>query len=229
MRKDFYIYTHSRLSDGQVFYVGKGRGRRARSTSDRSEYWHKTAAKHGYVVEIVECGLQEWYAFEREVELIALHREKGSPLTNHTDGGEGVSGYMHTDVSKRRMGETSKSLWNDEEYRKNHIKAMHRPDVVEHRKAVHSSDEYRKNHGEAMRRLWNNSEHKIARKQLNKKVNAAKRKPVRCVQTTVKFLSVTQACEWLRSIGFTSAAQTVVSQTCAGVRKTAYGFNWSYV
>lgn len=103
---DFYVYIHRKSTTGAVFYVGKGKDTRAFDTFDRGTHWGRTAAKHGYYVEIVESGLQEWYAFELEVELIAYHGRYDlghGPLVNKTDGGEGVAGLIHSDASRAKM------------------------------------------------------------------------------------------------------------------------------
>lgn len=91
----FYVYIHRKKSNGEVFYVGKGRKRRAWSTEGRNTIWQRITAKHAWEVEIVESNLQEWYAFELEKDLIALYgrRDDGyGALANLTDGGEGPSG-----------------------------------------------------------------------------------------------------------------------------------------
>lgn len=102
--KDFYVYVHKRASDGRVFYVGKGRNFRAFSKKGRNEYWHRIVAKHGYTVEIVQSGMQEWWAFELECELIALYGREN--LCNLTDGGEGVSGAIRSEESKRKASQS---------------------------------------------------------------------------------------------------------------------------
>ena len=91
--KDFYVYLHRKATTGEVFYVGKGNGRRAWS-NQRSKYWHGIVKKHGLVVEIVQSGLQEWYSFELERELIASYGRES--LCNMTDGGDGISGFSHS-------------------------------------------------------------------------------------------------------------------------------------
>ena len=101
---DFYVYLHRKKTTGEVFYVGKGSGDRAWSASGRNDLWVRTVNKHGYTVEIFLSNLQEWYAFELEKELIALHGRlsdgKGK-LVNMTDGGEGLSGEDHPMYDKR--------------------------------------------------------------------------------------------------------------------------------
>lgn len=61
----------------------------------------KVVKKYGLIVEIVEKDIQEWYAHELEVALIAYYgrRDQGrGSLVNLTDGGEGSSGYRHTEA-----------------------------------------------------------------------------------------------------------------------------------
>lgn len=91
----FYVYIHRRKTTGEVFYIGKGRRRRAWSSSGRNKHWGYVAKKHGFTVEIYTSNLQEWYAFELEKDLIAYYgrvQDNTGPLVNYTDGGEGPSG-----------------------------------------------------------------------------------------------------------------------------------------
>lgn len=101
--RDFYVYLHRKKTTGEVFYVGKGSGRRAYDRRGRSRWWKSTVEKHGYIVEIYMDCLQEWYAFELEKDLISLYgrRDKGEgSLVNACDGGEGNSGAIHTPERK---------------------------------------------------------------------------------------------------------------------------------
>lgn len=110
--KSFYVYVHKKLSNGQVFYVGKGSGNRAWSFLQRGKLWKNTVKKHGVTVEIVENNLQEWYAFELEVELIAYYGRKQTKtglLINLTDGGDGTSGWVPSEETKKRMSIAQRS------------------------------------------------------------------------------------------------------------------------
>lgn len=86
----FYVYVHRRATDGRVFYVGKGKGKRAYEIRNRSIYWNRIVARHGYTIEIVQDNMQEWWSFELERDLIAFYGREN--LANFTDGGEGATG-----------------------------------------------------------------------------------------------------------------------------------------
>lgn len=100
MNNLFYVYVHRRSTDGTIFYVGKGKGRRSHSRAGRNQYWKNIAAKHGFDVEIISVGHTEGEAFTIEKKMIADLRAAGSRLSNITDGGEGASGNKHTDEFK---------------------------------------------------------------------------------------------------------------------------------
>jgi len=107
-RSDFYVYLHRRVTDGRVFYVGKGSGPRAWVWNNRNPYWVNTKRKHGLEVEIALCDLTEANAFSEEKRLIEELRALGEPLTNMTDGGEGMSGYVYTDEHRAAISAASK-------------------------------------------------------------------------------------------------------------------------
>ena len=99
----YYVYSHVRKDDFQPFYVGKGSGKRCYSLNARNEYWHRVANKHGYAVKILASNLDEELAFFVEAECIDLYKKLNYSLTNMTDGGEGASGYKHSDEHKNSL------------------------------------------------------------------------------------------------------------------------------
>jgi hypothetical protein len=117
-RKDFYVYLHRRATDNEVFYVGKGAGPRASQSTKRNEYWQRTAKKHGVIIEYVEKELTESDAFDLEIELIKFYREAGHPLTNLTDGGEGISGLVRTEEHCKRISAAKMGHVQSEETRR---------------------------------------------------------------------------------------------------------------
>ena len=48
---NFYVYQHRRADDGGIFYVGKGKGKRAGERAKRNPFWKNIAAKHGVIAE----------------------------------------------------------------------------------------------------------------------------------------------------------------------------------
>jgi len=105
----FYVYQHRRLDENTIFYVGKGRDYRHNETSNRNKYWHNIVNRHGFSSEIVFHDLDEELALLVEIELIDKYRKLNLRLANLTDGGEGVSGYKHTEKTKLFLGELNKT------------------------------------------------------------------------------------------------------------------------
>lgn len=108
----FYAYVHVRPgADAQgVFYVGKGSGRRSHEFSRRNQYHQRVIDRCGAAnVEVgrFDCSDEET-AFALERGLIACLRRMGAPLTNATDGGEGVSGLRHSAEVRKAMSATRK-------------------------------------------------------------------------------------------------------------------------
>lgn len=97
--RDFYVYTHHRLSDGRIFYVGKGKCGRYQQFTKRSDWWKRIANKYGVFIKIHLDGLREYYALELEIDMIAFYgrMDRGTGcLINLTDGGDGTSGHIRS-------------------------------------------------------------------------------------------------------------------------------------
>lgn len=120
----------------EPFYVGKGHGKRSLEHLRESQLKHKThknnkikkIRQEGYEPIIVKISenLFELDAFDSEVKLINLigrHDLSSGPLTNKTDGGEGIigliktkehrknlsisrTGYKHTDEAKKKISDS---------------------------------------------------------------------------------------------------------------------------
>lgn len=103
----FYVYIHRRATNGCIFYVGKGRGKRAHSDRNRNPYWHHIVAKHGHTIHFVDQELDEATAFELETFMIEFCGR--DTLCNMTNGGEGSSGCYPTDETREKIGAASKA------------------------------------------------------------------------------------------------------------------------
>jgi len=107
----FYVYQHIRLDTNEVFYVGKGSGKRAQSKR-RNIYWRNIVKKYGYRIEIIKENLTEQEAFQLEIEWITLMKDIGLAKANLSTGGEGPSGHRHSEKTKQRWSDLRKGNGN---------------------------------------------------------------------------------------------------------------------
>lgn len=84
----YYVYLHRRGDNNEIFYVGKGKNKRAFDVKQRNPYWTNIYNKHGRTVEYVQKDLSEDAAYSLEERLIKYYRESGYNLANITDGGK---------------------------------------------------------------------------------------------------------------------------------------------
>lgn len=101
---NFYVYAHLRESDGSIFYIGKGRGRRAWQFYSRSCGWLDEKEKHGCLVKIVSDGMSEPCALT--LERIGISKIGLENLSNLKAGARGSnSGWTHSEEARRRISE----------------------------------------------------------------------------------------------------------------------------
>ena len=100
--KRFYVYAFLR-EDRTPYYIGKGAGNRAWKKRRRNS----PPADSSRIIILFE-NLTETEAFSEEIRLIQFYGRKDNGtgiLRNLTDGGEGSSGYKHTQESLDKMSE----------------------------------------------------------------------------------------------------------------------------
>jgi hypothetical protein len=83
--------------------VGKGKGRRAFSSSGRNPHWIRVVKKYGFTSHILMKFEKEACSFSLERALIKYYGRKN--LCNFSDGGEGPSGMVHTQEWKDAISE----------------------------------------------------------------------------------------------------------------------------
>lgn len=124
--KTYYVYELWNPITSQIFYVGKGTTRnggyyRLREHIKDTRYYkagkYKKNHKYCTIAKILDSGhypeirvvfecFNEKEAIEKEIKLISRYgrQDNGTgPLTNHTDGGEGMNGYKHSVQHRTRL------------------------------------------------------------------------------------------------------------------------------
>lgn len=163
---DYYAYVHARpesVDATGIFYVGKGKGRRSHSLVNRSNYHQHIIDKYGaknILIGKLDCS-SEAAAFELEKGLIKCLRYMGITLANATDGGEGTSGLIHSDATKRKLSISIAEARKSPALRKHHSEAM---------KLHYTSPEARRVTGEASRKAQNTPEALVRRSDISKRV-----------------------------------------------------------
>jgi len=107
----YYTYAHYTADTEELFYIGKGtqetrrpQATRAASKAGRNTYWNRKVKKHnGFTYVVLARWKTEKEAHDHEIFLITTFKELGFRLCNLTNGGEGLSGWKHTEESKKRM------------------------------------------------------------------------------------------------------------------------------
>lgn len=146
----FYVYLHKRLTDGSVFYVGKGKNKRAWTKKSRNNHWSNVVKKHGgFDVEIVVDNLTEQESFRVEAEQIAIYGIDN--LTNQTLGGISTTGMVHSEETRKLQSEIAKKRLED------------RPEIIDdlnsRLKVLHdlqrNDPEYKKKMSEKQKEVYN--------------------------------------------------------------------------
>lgn len=128
----YYVYFHINPLTNKVFYVGKGKLKRAFDKRKRSEHWRRVVNKYGYIVDIIHSNISEEKAFE--LEIMYIKRFGIENLVNSTIGGSGgdtISLNPNRDIivekqkkyandNRQLLSQRAKDAWTPE-FRKNQI------------------------------------------------------------------------------------------------------------
>lgn len=254
--RDFYVYLHRRATTGEIFYCGKGTRRRAWSHGGRNNHWRNIVKKHGYTIEIIQDGLQEFAAFELECDLIALYGRKDcklGPLVNVTDGGEGSSGAIYSEATNTQRRKSQKIAFAQPAYkakmsavvRQQWENAKYREKITASLKKTLSSPEHRQLKREQSTKMWESESYRakmldVAKNQWDSngrkelllagatRENESRKKPVICVETGQVFSCYEDAVLFLKQNGHPKAGRPSICACCTGTIKSAYGYRWVF-
>ena len=157
-RVEMYYYTYAFLREDRTpYYIGKGKDNRAYRRRNKGEI---KPPKDKSRTLILKKNLTEQEAFRHEVYMITVFGRKDlgtGILRNRTNGGEGVSGLVHTDKSRKKMSKASKG--NSNFKGKKHTEESKRKNSEAHKGKI-LSEEHRRKVGEAFKGKILSEEHK---------------------------------------------------------------------
>ena len=120
MENNYYVYLYKRKDNGNVFYIGKGKGRRDKDINSHNKFCKNVANKYGYIIERIKENLSEQEALNLEIQTIdyyinvlgysialnygdeARDRNNNKFLCNHTLGGDSPSGHHRMSLKERQ-------------------------------------------------------------------------------------------------------------------------------
>lgn len=118
----YYVYAYLRESDNTPYYIGKGKGNRMFAS-----HKHISVPKDKSRIVILAENLYENDAFTLETETIKLYGRKNNKtgiLRNLTDGGEGCSGMIHSEHTRKLISNTTTNQFSDPIKKKRHSEAL---------------------------------------------------------------------------------------------------------
>ena len=137
-----YYYTYAYLREDKTpYYIGKGKGNRAYRRRDKGIKPPQDNSK----ILILKQNLTEEESFRHEVYMIAVFGRKDlgtGILHNKTNGGDGVSGSVVSDETRRKMSEALKGKPRSKEIRRK---------ISESHKGKTHSEESRRNMSESQK------------------------------------------------------------------------------
>ena len=233
----FYVYFHRKASDNSIFYVGKGKGRRAYWKNNRNKHWHNVVNKHGYIVEIYKDNLGETDAFNLEIEMI--EKIGLDNLCNYTTGGDGSSGAKRTEEFKSMMREKMTGrVFSDETIKKMREAAKNKPResrikqaekirgrklTEEHKRKISEAGKGRTISEESRRKISEYHKGKKKKPEAVEAMAASKRKKVKCLNNGIVYDSMTAAAKDL------GIRQGKISDVIRGVGKSVKGYKFELV
>lgn len=233
---EFCVYCHTNTVNGKK-YVGItkqkptyrwqcGKGYR------KNVLFYRAIKKYGwdsFTHDILASGLTEEEAKKEEVMLIRkLRLTDPAHGYNITAGGDGTTGYKHTEEAKAVMSEKKIGTHASDETRKKISISNTGKKRTEEQKAHYSESAKKRDNTASTQRLY---EHRYNRKGAHNTEEAVEKsavkraKPCMCIETGKIYLR--GASEASRDLGLNS--NSAVRRVCEGVRSHVHGYHFRYL
>lgn len=174
---EYYVYIlKDPRKNNEPFYIGKGKGTRAEHHLKKYDTHNKLKnnvinkilkENLNVIVDYYKTDLQEDEAHNLEIELISKigRRDLGTgPLTNLTAGGEGVSGYIRSVESRKKLNQEriDSGIYNKiaEKNKGRKFSDEHRKKLSESHKGIIQSEESKRKRSEALTNKPKTEEHR---------------------------------------------------------------------
>ena len=196
---EFYTYAFLR-ENRRPYYIGKGKGNRIYEKRKRIK-----PPKDKSRIIFLKKNLTEEEAFKHEIYMIAVFGRKDlgtGILRNETDGGEGSSGWVPSEETRRKMSEAGRRRTNSEESRRKLSVA---------RKGKTTSEETKRKIGEANKGKTHSEESRRKLSEAHKgKTHSeeSRRKMSEAQKGNTKMLGKTHSEETKRKIGEANKGKT---------------------
>ena len=243
-KKEYYVYLH-RDGLGRVFYVGKGKGKRAKTKNGRSVRWRRHVEKYQFSIEFVSQEMTE--ACAHTLERITIARFGRINLCNMTDGGEGTSGHIPSKQHRMKCSASNKGKQParhtiEMALKKTKKKVGTRCGLVFESitdaarfVAIDGNIKSAKSSISACcrgRRVGQCYGYEFRYMQDGKLLDSGFEpkkigKPVKN-DIGMFFETILEAERWLKETGHTKAIASNISQSCLKQRRRAYGYKWNY-
>lgn len=230
--RKFYVYAHRKASNGNVFYIGKGKKGRSRAKCSRSPFWHSTVAKHGLIIEDRLGPVPEPCSFT--FEKILINAIGVASLCNLSTGGDGgMSGYkFDRNVVAAKAKKCMKHVINSNgevfSSLKDAAQKMRSLGYLNATESHISSCCHGRRHV-AYGLSWSFAVGKIPELiDASAKVNEKRLRPVRASNGMI-FKGVSSAAAWVNSELGIKCGTSDISRCCNGIRKVCAGLKWEYV
>ena len=149
---EYYTYAYLR-EDRTPYYIGKGQGNRA--YVKRYGKGRARRPKNLNNIILLKQNLTEQEAFRHEIYMIAVFGRKDLEtgiLRNKTYGGDGISGYVFSEETKKKLSEAHKGKTHSEKSRRNMSESQKGKTFSEETKRKLSEAKKGKTHSEETKR-----------------------------------------------------------------------------
>lgn len=202
-----YVYSHTRVDTGNIFYIGIGSDKRYSRAFDkkgRNQYWNNIIKNTEYTVTILLDGLTWEEACKEEVSLIQKlgRKNDGGILSNITEGGEGFKSN-HSQKTKDQIRDFYKGKSYEDIY------------------GEERANTQRVNRSKGVAEVWQNRslQERKAIAQKNSKPILQYTKDGTCIQ---EWISASEVERIYKISG------TAINNCLKGRTKTSGGFIWKY-